>query len=554
MNVFNSTFSGNSADTGGGMFSTGTLTVKNSTVSGNSASTTGGGIANFDTLHLSNTILADSTQGEDCYSNTTLATDIHNLIENNADGPNQCGTPLLTSDPMLAPLGDNGGFTNTMALQPASPAINAGENASCTTSDQRGVSRAPGGQCDLGAYEYNASPMVVSILTIGANPTDADEVTFAVSFSESVSAVDSTDFSIHKTGSITGESISSVVKGQDTNYLITVATGAGIGTLKLHLNDNDSIVNAANLPLGGNGVGNGDFTNGQEYIIHETNHTPTNVSLSNTSLPENKPAAFVVGQFTTTDPDPGDTHTYTLVDGQGGEDNASFIIEGNILKTVHAFNHLTKSSLSIRVRTTDSFDASFEKVFSLTVTDLPPIFNDVPDTFWAVSYIERLFNAGITGGCGDGNYCPDEPVTRAQMAVFLLKGIHSASYQPPALGDNTGFSDVAADHWAAAWIKQLAAEAITGGCGSGNYCPEASVTRAQMAVFLLKAIHGASYSPPPATGTFADVPADHWAAAWIEQLAAEGITSGCGNGNYCPESPVTRAQMAVFLIKAFNLP
>ncbi|HNC09483.1 MAG TPA: S-layer homology domain-containing protein, partial [Anaerolineales bacterium] len=64
----------------------------------------------------------------------------------------------------------------------------------------------------------------------------------------------------------------------------------------------------------------------------------------------------------------------------------------------------------------------------------------------------------------------------------------------------------------------------------------------------------ASYSPPPATGTFSDVPTDYWAAAWIEQLAAEGITSGCGSGIYCPENPVTRAQMAVFLVKAFNLP
>jgi hypothetical protein len=53
---------------------------------------------------------------------------------------------------------------------------------------------------------------------------------------------------------------------------------------------------------------------------------------------------------------------------------------------------------------------------------------------------------------------------------------------------------------------------------------------------------------------FGDVPADYWAAAWIEQLAAEGITSGCGSGNYCPATPVTRDQMAVFLVKNFNLP
>jgi hypothetical protein len=53
---------------------------------------------------------------------------------------------------------------------------------------------------------------------------------------------------------------------------------------------------------------------------------------------------------------------------------------------------------------------------------------------------------------------------------------------------------------------------------------------------------------------FTDVPAGYWDAAWIKQLVAEGITTGCGAGAYCPEAPVTRAQMAVFLVKTFNLP
>jgi hypothetical protein len=77
-----------------------------------------------------------------------------------------------------------------------------------------------------------------------------------------------------------------------------------------------------------------------------------------------------------------------------------------------------------------------------------------------------------------------------------------------------------------------------------------------MAVFLLRSKHGSDYSPPAVgSGTgFSDVPAAHWAAAWIKQLVAEGITSGCGTGTYCPEAPVTRAQMAVFLVKTFNLP
>ncbi|MBL8063179.1 MAG: PQQ-binding-like beta-propeller repeat protein [Anaerolineales bacterium] len=188
---------------------------------------------------------------------------------------------------------------------------------------------------------------------------------------------------------------------------------------------------------------------------------------------------------------------------------------------------------------------------------LTATFTDVPLTYWANSYIERLYNAGITGGCITSPslmYCPDATVTRAQMAVFLLKGMHGSSFTPPAVGASTGFTDVAIDYWAAAWIKQLAAEGITGGCGAGIYCPDSTVTRAQMAIFLLKAKHGSGYTPPNATGVFSDVPLGYWADKWIEQLAAEGITGGCGAGVYCPDSAVTRAQMAVFLVKAFDLP
>jgi len=187
------------------------------------------------------------------------------------------------------------------------------------------------------------------------------------------------------------------------------------------------------------------------------------------------------------------------------------------------------------------------------------------DTFTDVSlsdpfspYIKSIANAGITAGCSTTPmmYCPALAVNRAQMAVFLERGIHGSSYVPPAVGGSTGFSDVAISYWAAVWIKQLAADSITGGCGTGIYCPESPVTRAQMAIFLLRAKHGTSYSPPAvgdSTG-FSDVATTYWAAAWIKQLAAEGITGGCGTGTYCPESPVTRGQMAVFLVRTFSLP
>jgi hypothetical protein len=179
-------------------------------------------------------------------------------------------------------------------------------------------------------------------------------------------------------------------------------------------------------------------------------------------------------------------------------------------------------------------------------------FADVPLGAFAFDFIQALALSGVTGGCGNANYCPNNPVTRAQMAVFLERGMRGSGYSPPP-PTGTVFADVPVNGFAAAFIEQLFTDGITGGCGNGNYCPNDSVTRAQMAVFLLRAKYGAAYVPPAPTGVFNDVPVGGFADRWIEQLAAEGITGGCGNGNYCPDDPVTRAQMAVFLVRTFGL-
>jgi hypothetical protein len=178
-------------------------------------------------------------------------------------------------------------------------------------------------------------------------------------------------------------------------------------------------------------------------------------------------------------------------------------------------------------------------------------FTDVSTGLAFYPFIENIFHNGITGGCGGTGYCPNNSVTRAQMAVFLLKAKHGSGYIPPPC---TGvFPDVTCPSLFADWIEQLAAEGITGGCGGGNYCPNNAVTRAQMAVFLLKALHSSAYLPPVCSGVFPDVTCPSTFADWIEELAAEGITGGCGGGNYCPGNPNTRGQMAVFLVKTFGL-
>lgn len=190
-----------------------------------------------------------------------------------------------------------------------------------------------------------------------------------------------------------------------------------------------------------------------------------------------------------------------------------------------------------------------------------PTFADVPahDPFFP--WVEALVAAGITSGCSTSPplFCPTQAVTRGQMAVFLLKGMAYPSVAAPATPTGTVFADVPASDPLAAWIEALYAASLTEGCGTNplRYCPTQSVTRAQMAIFLLRAKHGPGYVPPaPTVQTFADVPLTHPFAPWIYRIAAEGITSGCATGpsRYCPDNPVTRAQVAVFLIRTFNLP
>jgi hypothetical protein len=186
-------------------------------------------------------------------------------------------------------------------------------------------------------------------------------------------------------------------------------------------------------------------------------------------------------------------------------------------------------------------------------------FVDVPTTYWAWSEIERLYAAHFTTGCSTNplSYCPERSVTRAEMAVFIERGIHGAAYIPPT-GTGTVFADVPLSYWDTDWIEKLYADHITSGCGTSplSYCPDRSITRAEMAVFLLKAEHGADYNPPTAVGIFADVPPSYWDASWIEQLYAEKITGGCSSTplSYYPDKAVTRAEMAVFLVQTFNLP
>jgi hypothetical protein len=189
-------------------------------------------------------------------------------------------------------------------------------------------------------------------------------------------------------------------------------------------------------------------------------------------------------------------------------------------------------------------------------------FVDVPFNIWYWPYIEGFYSHGITTGCASNplRYCPDRPVTRAEMAVFVLRAQNGGTYipNPPQKGV---FADVPviSKEWMQLWIEQFYSNGITTGCAANplRYCPEREVTRAEMAVFILRAIHGSSYSPPSViTPVFTDVPVagKEWMQPWIEQFYKEGITTGCASNpmRYCPEQKVTRMEMAVFISRAFG--
>lgn len=206
---------------------------------------------------------------------------------------------------------------------------------------------------------------------------------------------------------------------------------------------------------------------------------------------------------------------------------------------------------------TGNASTSVAATFTTDPRSVGPTFVDVPATHPYFAWIETLVSSGLTTGCSTSppQFCPDGGTSRREMAVFLLRGLHGAGYRPPAA---TGiFTDLDPTDPLAAWVEQLAREGITGGCSSSprQYCPDTMVTRAEMAMLLLKAKYGPGYVPPAPTGMFTDVPGTHPFAPWVEQLARDGMIGGCSSSRaqYCPDTAVTRGQMALVLVLTFNL-
>ena len=187
-------------------------------------------------------------------------------------------------------------------------------------------------------------------------------------------------------------------------------------------------------------------------------------------------------------------------------------------------------------------------------------FLDVPDDNQFQSFIYGAAGAGVMIGgppnCPGGvfYFCPAGIVTRADMAGYIFRGVHGASTPPPVYQNI--FLDVTFNQYNSFYIQGVYDDGIAAGCSSSPalYCPNVPVTRAQMSALIWKGMFGSQ--PPPAVhpGVFADVPCPSLFADYIEGLYNLGITAGCGNGNFCPNQPIQNGQMATFLVKSFNLP
>jgi CSLREA domain-containing protein len=321
--IKNSTFTGNLADNGGGIYIRESVLIMNSTFQNAGYDI----FADPGLVTLENSIIA----GSGCYE-AVLSSIYANSFNLDTDG--SCGNAVTKTlaEINLGALTDNGGPTQTLALLPGSAAIDAGDDAVCAdingpnNLDQRGVTRPQGAHCDIGAFEAEAYTLTVTSAhgTVTKLP---DQATYHEGAVVELTAAPETGWSFANwTGDLTGT--------------------ANPGSVTIH----------------GNTSVTANYTS--------SNQAPTDIMLSNNKVAENMPSGALVGTLSTTDPNAGDTFTYSFACATLGADDNSFAIAGSDLNTAASFNFEVKKSYAICVRTTDLGGLFFDKNFTVTVMDV----------------------------------------------------------------------------------------------------------------------------------------------------------------------------------------
>jgi hypothetical protein len=211
-------------------------------------------------------------------------------------------------------------------------------------------------------------------------------------------------------------------------------------------------------------------------------------------------------------------------------------------------------------------------------------FTDVPRSYTFYKKIETIFHKGITVGCTPTTYCPTDKVPRSQMAIFIARALLNGTPLPTSgtvngqpyncvSGGISLFSDVSPTDIFCKGVHYIYGQNVTSGCATGLYCPSQNVTRAEMGIFIAKAMvapAGGSavpltYGPDPVTGLsyscnaaspdlhFLDVTVTDSYCKHVHYLWAKGVVAGCSATEYCPSLDIGRDEMAKFLSNAFNL-
>jgi hypothetical protein len=304
----NVTFISNTAanNAGGMLNDSSSPALTNVTLVGNSAPAGGGMWNNYGNPQIRNTIFWSNSApnpGADILNTSSAPTVTDSIVQNGCPAASICANIIVT-DPKLGTLGNFGGATLTIPLLAGSSAIDTGNDAVCPPTDQRGVTRPQGDHCDIGAYEYpdTIAPNITSITRLNPSPTNLASVGFVITFTESVTGVSASDFSLAKTGTITGESVTGV-SGGPAVYTVTVNTGTGSGNLRL-----DVPFTATITDLAGNTLAGTPFTGGASYVVDKPEPSPTPTP---TATPTSTPIATPTPVSTVVSPAGGGTVTLT---------------------------------------------------------------------------------------------------------------------------------------------------------------------------------------------------------------------------------------------------
>ena len=164
-------------------------------------------------------------------------------------------------------------------------------------------------------------------------------------------------------------------------------------------------------------------------------------------------------------------------------------------------------------------------------------FSDLPQDHPGFSSVEAATRKGWISGCGNGEFCPEDTLTRAQAASVLKSAYQLSAGAPSGHSDTSG-------HWAEQTINAVVSAGLMTGCDEGRFCPDETMTRAQAAAILATAAQVRG----PSQSLFSDVPSDHWASKAISGLYERDYIGGCGEGVFCPNAPIRRWIFVAWLV------